>query len=381
MTGAATLSVMITRPPCDIGLARQSGCPGPRDASYPAAPSVREDLGGEQLRRWAWRSNLQPSPRPISLYVHIPYCFCPCFYCGSGHDAHGASRQPAAGERYLERILQELRLTAPLFDNRREVIQLHFGGGPANFLDPQQLSRALAAVAGGFHLSRKAERDFSIVLDPRHIREGDIALLAQLGFNRVSLGVHDFDARVQQAMNRVHDVAETLAVIDACRRNAFRSVNIDLVYGLPLQTLAGFSRTLDTVIGARPERVAIQGYAHAPARLREEPGAATGKFAGPEERLALLRLALERLGAAGYRHVGLDQFALPDDDLVCGTFNGHMDRTFIPHLTHAKSDLVGLGPSAISHIGNSITQNHRALPEWEAALDQNLLPVAHGLVV
>lgn len=365
---------MSDRPSFDGGLRRQARCPGPCDTSHPAALAFHEGLGEEQLRRWAWRSNLHALPRRISLYVHVPYCFGPCFYCGGGSEP---GRDRARGGRYVEHVLQELRLTAPLFDTRREVTQLRLGGGAANFLDPPELSRLLAALQRSFRLSQATERDFSIELDPRHVRTGDVAALGQLGFNRVSLGVHDFDEPVQRAIDRVHSLAETLAVIDGCRREGLRSVNLDLIYGLPLQTIDGFSRTLDKVIAARPERVAIHGYAHAPIPAGARHQAA--RLPGPEGRLELLSLALGRLSAAGYRHVGPDQFALPDDDLVRAAASGHLDHSFVGLLTHAKTDLIGLGPGAISHIGRSITQNHGEIAEWEAALRENHIPVARGL--
>lgn len=365
---------MSDRPSFDGGLTRQVRCPGPCDTSHPAALTFHEGLGEEQLRRWAWRSNLHALPRRISLYVHVPYCFGPCFYCGGGPEP---SRGRARGGRYVEYVLQELRLTAPLFDTRREVTQLRVVGGAANFLDPPELSRLLAAVQRSFRLSQAPERDFSIELDPRHIRAGDVATLAQLGFNRVSLGVHDFDGAVQRAINRMHSLDETLAVIDGCRREGLRSVNLDLIYGLPLQTIDGFSRTLDKVIAARPERVAIHGYTQTP--IPAGAGSQPVQLPGPEERLELLSLALGRLSAAGYRHVGPDQFALPDDDLVHAAASGHLDHTFAGLLTHAKTDLIGLGPGAISHIGRSITQNHREIAKWEAALRENHIPVARGL--
>jgi oxygen-independent coproporphyrinogen-3 oxidase len=350
--------------------------PGPRYTSYPTAPQFRPDFGEEHLRRWSWRSNVQVLPRQISLYVHIPYCFSPCFYCGC---TRRISRDPAQGERYVGRLLQELRLVAPLFDARREVMQLHLGGGTPNFLSPAQLARLLAGLAGGFRLSGAAERDFSVELDPRHVRAGDIAALAQLGFNRVSLGVQDFDARVQRAINRVQSVAETLAAIEECRRSGLRSVNIDLIYGLPLQTPAGFSRTLDTVIAAQPERIAVYGYAHMPALFKAQRQIAAADLPGPQARLTLLQLAVERLGAAGYRYIGMDHFALPADDLARAQETGCLHRNFMGYTTHAGCDLVGLGASAISHIGNSFSQNHREISDWEAALDQDHLPVARGL--
>jgi oxygen-independent coproporphyrinogen-3 oxidase len=359
-----------------MGLLGRYERPGPRYTSYPTAPQFHEDFGEEQLRRWAWRSNIEVSPRPISLYVHVPYCFSPCFYCGCNRTI---SRDAARGEQHVECLLQELRLIAPLFDTRREVIQLHLGGGTPNFLSPRQLSRLLVGLGAGFSLSRAADRDFSIELDPRHVHDGDVAILAQLGFNRVSLGVQDFDERVQQAINRVQSVAETVAVIEACRRSGLRSVNVDLIYGLPLQTPAGFSRTLDTVIAARPERVAVYGYAHMPSQFKAQRQIAAADLPGSEARLRLLQLAVDRLGAAGYRQIGMDHFALPEDDLARAHASGRLHRNFMGYTIHAGCDLIGLGPSAISHIGSSFSQNHRELSRWEAAITLNHLPVAHGL--
>ena len=367
---------MSAQPVFDIGVLCRYDSPGPRYTSYPTTPQFRDDFGEEQLRRWAWRSNVQVAPRPISLYVHIPFCFSPCFYCGCNRTI---SRDPARGEHYVERLLQELRLVAPLFDPRREVMQLHLGGGTPNFLGPTQLSRLLAALAGGFRLSGAAERDFSIELDPRHVHHGDVAMLAELGFNRVSLGVQDFDTRVQQAINRVQSVAETLAVIEACRRTGLRSVNLDLIYGLPLQTPAGFARTLDTVVAVRPERVAVYGYAHMPALFKAQRQIMASDLPGAGERVRLLQLAVDRLGAAGYRHIGMDHFALPEDDLAQAQEDGCLHRNFMGYTTHAGCDLIGLGASAISHIGSSFSQNHRQIAIWEAALAQNRLPVARGL--
>jgi oxygen-independent coproporphyrinogen III oxidase len=367
---------MNTPLPFDTTLLRRYEGPGPRYTSYPTAAQFRADFGEEQLRRWAWRSNVQVLPRQISLYVHIPYCFSPCFYCGCNRRI---SRDPAQGERYVGRVLQELRLIAPLFDARRDVIQLHLGGGTPNFLSPAQLARLLAGLAGGFRLSGAPERDFSVELDPRHVREGNVAALAQLGFNRVSLGVQDFDPRVQRAINRVQSVAETMAVIEECRRSGLRSVNIDLIYGLPLQTPVGFSRTLDTVIAARPERIAVYGYAHMPALFKAQRQIAAADLPGPEARLALLQLAVDRLGSADYRYIGMDHFALPEDDLARAQETGCLHRNFMGYTTHAGCDLIGLGASAISHIGSSFSQNHREISDWQAALDQNRLPVARGL--
>lgn len=363
-------------PLIDFDLLRRYDGAGPRYTSYPTAPQFHEGFDEEQLRRCAWRSNVQALPRHMSLYVHIPFCSSPCFYCGCNRRI---TRDTAQGELYVDRVLQELRLAAPLFDRRREVIQLHLGGGTPNFLRLPQLARLLTGLGRGFRFSDAAERDFSIELDPRFVFDGDIAALSELGFNRISLGVQDFDPSVQRAINRLQEVDRTLAVIEACRRSGMRSVNIDLIYGLPLQTAAGFLRTLDTVISARPDRVAVYGYAHLPALFKAQRQIAAADLPTPEARVGLLQLAVERLGAAGYRYIGMDHFALPGDDLSRAQEEGHLHRNFMGYTTHAGCDLTGLGVSAISHVGGSFSQNHRELSKWAAAIDQGRLPVARGL--
>jgi len=372
----STVQIMNAVPPFDAELLRRYDRPGPRYTSYPTAPQFDESFGEEQFREYARRSNAEPIPRPLSLYLHIPFCFSPCFYCGCNRVI---TRDPVRGERYLERLLREIELVAPLFDRDRDVLQLHLGGGTPNFLRPAQLGQLLDSLGRHFHFSRSPERDFSIELDPRYIEEGDIEALAQLGFNRASLGVQDFDPQVQQAVNRIQSVEQTLAVIEACRASGMRSVNVDLIYGLPKQTPEGFSRTLSTVIAARPDRLAIYGYAHLPELFKAQRQIDAADLPDAEARLRLLALAIEQLSAAGYRYIGMDHFALPTDDLARAQEAGGLHRNFMGYTTHADCDLVGLGVSAISHVGDSFSQNYRDLPAWEAAVDAGRLPVWRGM--
>ena len=360
----------------DPDLLRRHDRPGPRYTSYPTAPQFHAGFGEAELRDQARRSNADPIPRRLSLYAHIPYCFSPCFYCGCNRII---TRDEARGERYVERLLREIEMLAPLFDRDRDVIQLHFGGGTPNFLRPAQLGRIIDSLDRHFHFNRGPDRDFSIELDPRFIQDGDVAALAALGLNRASLGVQDFDPEVQQAVNRVQSVAQTLDVIRACRDAGMRSVNVDLIYGLPRQTRVGFARTLDTVIDARPDRIAVYGYAHLPSLFKPQRQIEEADLPDAETKLGLLQLAIEKLSAAGYRYIGMDHFALPHDDLARAQQRGDLHRNFMGYTTHADSDLIGLGVSAISHIGDSFSQNPRDLPSWEAAIDAGRLPVWRGL--
>lgn len=348
---------------------------GPRYTSYPTAPHFHDGFGEAELRRHARRSNTGPTPRPISLYVHIPYCTSPCFYCGCNRII---TRDFGKGERYVERLLREFRHVADLFDRDREVVQVHFGGGSPNFLRPAQIGQLLDGLAGHFRFSRAPERDFSIELDPRHVAPSDIAELAALGINRASLGVQDFNPIVQEAIHRIQSVEQTLAVIGACRDHGLRSVNVDLIYGLPKQTIEGFRETLDTVIEAQPDRVAIYGYAHLPKMFKAQKQIRDADLPDAGARLDLLALAVEHLSAAGYEYIGVDHFALPGDDLALAQRSGRLHRNFMGYTTHADSDLVGFGVSAISHIGASYSQNPRDITGWELALDEGRLPVWRG---
>lgn len=362
----------------DPDLLRRYDRPGPRYTSYPTAPQFSTDFGESALRESIRRSNAEPIPRRLSLYLHIPYCFSPCFYCGCNRII---TRDAAKGRTYVARLVREIEQLGALFDRDREVIQLHFGGGTPNFLRLQELEEVVESVRSHFRLSACADRDFSLELDPRFIQEGDIAGYARLGFNRASFGVQDFDRDVQLAVNRVQSVEETLRVIEDCRSAGFRSINVDLIYGLPKQTTAGFARTLDTMLAARPDRLAIYGYAHLPELFKPQRQIEAADLPPPEVKLGLLRLAIEKLSAAGYVYIGMDHFALPEDDLARAQAAGALQRNFMGYTTHAQCDLVGLGMSAISHIGDSFSQNPRDLPGWEIALDQGRLPVWRGLTL
>jgi oxygen-independent coproporphyrinogen-3 oxidase len=357
-------------------LLRRYDRPGPRYTSYPTAPQFSADFGAAELRDAAQTSNGDPIPRRLSLYVHVPFCLSPCFYCGCNRIiTHDKSRS----EGYLARLYREIDVTAALFDRDREVIQLHFGGGTPNFLSAAQLREVVETLRRQFHFSDSPNRDISIELDPRFISPEEIHELASIGFNRASLGVQDFDPLVQEAVNRIQSVEQTVAVIEACRASGFRSVNVDLIYGLPKQNIEGFARTLDTVIQVRPDRIAVYSYAHLPELFKAQKQIEAADMPTPETKLALLQLAIDKLTNAGYVYIGMDHFALPDDELAQAQARGGLHRNFMGYTTHADSDLIGLGVSAISHIGESYSQNPRDIINWQAAIDAGRLPVFRGM--
>lgn len=360
----------------DADLLRRYDRPGPRYTSYPTAPQFGPQFDERKFREVARRSNAEPIPSDLSLYVHVPFCFSPCFYCGC---TRIITRDRSRGALYLSRLMREIEMAAPLFDRDRDVIQLHFGGGTPNFLDAGELSALIGSLGRHFHFSDRADRDFSIELDPRTLATGDVRRLAALGLNRASLGVQDFDPEVQRAVNRIQSVEQTLAVIDECRASGMRSVNVDLIYGLPKQTLEGFARTLDALMAERPDRLAIYGYAHLPELFKGQRQIESADLPDAALRLELLQLAVQKLGEHGYCFIGMDHFALPEDDLSKAQAAGGLHRNFMGYTTHDDCDLVAFGVSSISHVGDSYSQSYRDLPTWERAIDEGRLPVWRGI--
>ncbi|MBD9437238.1 oxygen-independent coproporphyrinogen III oxidase [Pseudoxanthomonas sp. PXM03] len=360
----------------DPELLRRYDTPGPRYTSYPTAPQFSPGFQEADLREMAAITNGDPIPRPLSLYLHIPFCTSPCFYCGCNRII---TRDTARGAAYLTRLYREVAMTSALFDRDRDVEQVHFGGGTPNFLSPAQIAEVMDVLRRQFSFAPASRLDCSIELDPRFITPDEVGELAAAGFNRASLGVQDFDPDVQRAVNRIQSVEQTLAIIEACRTHGLQSVNVDLIYGLPKQSLEGFSRTLDITLEARPDRLAIYSYAHLPSMFRPQQRINADDLPSPEVKLGLLQCAIDKLGEAGYVYIGMDHFALPGDSLALAQQRADLHRNFMGYTTHAESDLLGLGVSAISHIGPSFSQNPRDLGSWEQAIDQGHLPVWRGM--
>lgn len=360
----------------DSALVAKYDVNAPRYTSYPTAPHFRSDFSEADLRREIQSSNEEPIPRDISAYIHIPFCASPCFYCGC---ARIITHDHAKAGSYLARLYREIETASALFDRDRCLAQLHFGGGTPNFLDADQLVELIETLGRHFSLSRRADREFGVELDPRFCDGNYVRRIAAAGINRISIGVQDFDPHVQRAINRIQSVEQTLDVMDGARDAGIRSINLDLIYGLPQQTKASFANTLDQVVALRPERVAIYGYAHLPERFPAQRQIAKQELPDAGSRLALLQCAVELLTAAGYRYIGVDHFALPDDDLTRAGDAGTLQRNFQGYSTHAACDLIGLGMSAISHVGGTFSQNAKDLTGYYAAIDNGHLPTARGL--
>lgn len=361
----------------DPALMARYDVPAPRYTSYPTAPQFHAGFGAAQLREAIDASNAAARPRALSLYVHVPFCWSPCFYCGCNRVI---SRDMRQADAYLERLDAEIRMTAPLFDGRRVVRQLHLGGGTPNFLDIPRLAALTDTLARNFHFASDGDGvEAGIEVDPRFADGDYVRSLGPLGFNRVSIGVQDFDPAVQAAVNRVQSVAQTRAAVDAARSAGFDSVNLDLIYGLPRQSLAGFEHTLDQVIAIAPDRVAVYGYAHLPRLFKAQRHIHSPDLPDAATRLRLFGLALEKLRGAGYVYIGMDHFARPGDELVRAREQGTLQRNFQGYSTRGDCDIVGLGMSAIGRIGNTYSQNVRDLAGYCLALDHGRLPIARGI--
>lgn len=365
-------------PEFDAALVGRYALNGPRYTSYPTAPQFRADFSQADYVAHARRSNDELLPRPLSVYVHVPFCASPCFYCGC---TRVITRQRGKAEVYLERLFHEIELTAPLFDRERKVVQLHLGGGTPNFLTAGQMGDLMESLSRRFTLERSDAREFGIEIDPRYADGDYVRALGALGFNRISIGIQDFDPQVQAAVNREQSVEQTQAVIDAARDSGFRSVSVDLIYGLPAQTVEGFRRTLDSVIGLKPDRVAAYSYAHLPHMFKPQQRIDATRLPADATKLKLLETCVTTLVGAGYRYVGMDHFALPQDELVRAQDDGTLQRNFQGYSTHGNCDLIGLGVSAISRIGDAYSQNARDLGAYYTALDRGHLPVWRGLTL
>jgi oxygen-independent coproporphyrinogen-3 oxidase len=359
----------------DADLIRRYDRAGPRYTSYPTAVQFTDKFGLNEYKAAAMASNQDPIPRPLSLYVHIPFCSSPCFYCGC---TKVITRNHEKAEAYLYRLHREIELQGQLYDQDREVEQLHFGGGTPTFLTSLEIERLVEKLGQHFKLSSRDDREYSIELDPRTITTDTLKDLRKVGFNRCSLGVQDFDPLVQEAVNRIQSVPDTLRLIREAREFGFNSVSVDLIYGLPKQNIPGFSKTLDTVLAARPDRFAVYAYAHLPQIFKPQRQIKVEDLATPETRLDLLGLTIEKLSAAGYVYIGMDHFALPDDELVTAQQAGTMYRNFQGYSTRGYCDLVGLGVSSIGKVGDNYIQNMKTLPEYYGALDRGVLPVHRG---
>ena len=342
--------------------------PGPRYTSYPTAVEflpVTDDHHEQQA--FAQRDN----SKPLSLYIHIPFCAHVCYYCGCNKIVTKRREQAAP---YLEILKQEILAKKALLGNNRRVEQLHFGGGTPTFLSDEQLQELIRFLQQHFDFSQDNSADYSIEIDPRELRPNTLTMLRQLGFNRISFGVQDLEEKVQVAVNRVQPESMIRAVMKEARELGYRSINMDLIYGLPHQTLESFDRTLDTIIELSPDRLSVFNYAHLPERFKPQRRINGDDLPSAQEKLAILGHCIEKLSGADYHYVGMDHFAKPDDELAIAQANGKLHRNFQGYTTHGDCDLIGFGVSSISQIGDYYLQNQVTVDAYEHAIAAGQLP-------
>ncbi len=347
---------------------------GPRYTSYPTADRFVEAFDADAYRLWLGKRTVGGISRPLSLYVHIPFCNTICYYCACNKiitKDHGRSA------KYLKYLDKEIALQSDYLEGSHDVVQLHWGGGTPTFLSHDEMRRLMASINEHFRLLPNGE--YSIEVDPRKVDQATVALLGELGFNRMSLGVQDFDPTVQAAVNRIQSLEETESVLRAARANGFKSISVDLIYGLPKQNVISFNRTLEEVIRLSPDRLSIYNYAHLPSLFKPQRRIAEAELPSADAKLQILQLAIRRLTEAGYVYIGMDHFAKPDDELAVAQRQGRLHRNFQGYSTHAECDMMSFGISSISKVGPTYSQNVKTLDEYYDRLDSGVLPILRGI--
>lgn len=355
----------------DIDLIQKYNQSGPRYTSYPTALEFNESYNDDDFKAAA---NRYPE-KPLSLYVHIPFCHKLCYFCACNKII---TRHQHKVDIYLDYLEKEIKTRAPLFKNRR-VTQIHWGGGTPTYLDEDQSLRLMAMLRKHFNVNDDAE--ISIEMDPREIELDMLDHLRKIGFNRISMGIQDFNKEVQKLVNREQDEDFIFALMKRAKELGFESTNIDLIYGLPKQTVESFMFTLEKVIELNPDRMSVFNYAHLPSRFAAQIKIKDEMLPPPETKLDILQKTISTLGAAGYKFIGMDHFAKPNDELAVAQQNGVLHRNFQGYTTQEDADLLGMGVSAISLLGDSYAQNHKELKQYYAEVEMRGIALHKGLML
>lgn len=352
--------------------------PGPRYTSYPTADRFVEAFDqADHIQALTQRQNgTFGKPSALSLYVHIPFCESLCYYCACNKII---TKHKERSAQYLTYLSKELDLHTRHLGSGQAVSQLHLGGGTPTFMSDEELRQLMAMLRAHFSLVPGGE--YSVEVDPRTVDEGRLAVLAELGFNRLSFGVQDFDSAVQKAIHRIQPAEQVFKLVQASRRLGFESVNVDLIYGLPLQTPESFERTLSQVQQLRPDRIALYAYAHLPERFKPQRRIHAEDLPAGGQKVAMLARSIDALTDAGYVYIGMDHFALPEDALAVAKRQGRLHRNFQGYSTQADCDLIALGVSSIGRMGSTYSQNAKTMEEYCDLLDQGLFPVVRGLAL
>ena len=348
---------------------------GPRYTSYPTAVQFHEGFDNASYIENARLTNENLVPSDLSLYFHLPFCSTVCYYCACNKII---TKNRSHAVPYLDYLRREIEIQAQLFDPDRKVEQLHWGGGTPTFFDAAQMQSLMQDTRANFNMRDDDQGEYSIELDPRECNKNTLPHLRQLGFNRISLGVQDFNPSVQQAVNRVQTEEQTFEVIESARNESFKSISVDLIYGLPKQSTESFAETLEKVIAMSPDRLSIFNYAHMPDRFKVQKQINEAELPDAATKLDIMRNNIESLSNAGYVYIGMDHFAKADDELAIAQKNNKLTRNFQGYSTHADCDVVAMGVSAISKIGDCYAQNHHEIDTYQQAIKQDRLSVFRG---
>ncbi|UTW45054.1 oxygen-independent coproporphyrinogen III oxidase [bacterium SCSIO 12696] len=349
---------------------------GPRYTSYPTAPQFSNQFGLSELNTAFAASNRAGTP--LSLYFHIPFCSRVCYFCACNKIVTANRKRSGP---YLQRLFREIEMKAALLDKFRPVKQLHWGGGTPTFLSDDEMRQLMAKTRKHFHLLDNDEGEYSIELHPGDMNVETIRCLREIGFNRLSMGVQDFDPIVQSAVNRFNSLQQVTELVSAARDQGFTSISMDLIYGLPHQNWQSFSETLDRIIELSPDRLSVFNYAHLPHLFKVQKQINEAALPTAEEKLRMMEQSARKLLAAGYRFIGMDHFAKPDDELALAQQKGELQRNFQGYSTHSNCDMVAFGVSAISDIGSGLSQNHKNIDDYYDAIDNGLLPLSQGIAL
>jgi oxygen-independent coproporphyrinogen-3 oxidase len=349
---------------------------GPRYTSYPTAVQFTTEINVDDYLDWVKHSNEDPIPAPLSLYLHIPFCDTICYYCGC---SKVITKDKSRAAHYIELLKKEIKLQGALFAKDRKVTQIHWGGGTPTFLNDKEIYEIIECIRENFNVPAGDDVEFGIEVDPRTVDQTRLKNLNNLGFNRISFGVQDFDSEVQQSVNRVQSTEQIKQHILDARKFNYRSINIDLMYGLPKQTVQSYSKTLDTTIELNPDRIAIYNYAHLPEMFKPQRRINEDELPSAEEKLNILQMSIDKLQDAGYVYIGMDHFAKASDSLVKAQQEGSLHRNFQGYSTNADCDIIAMGITAISRIGDNYSQNVRTIDEYDACLQQDRIPVFRGI--
>jgi oxygen-independent coproporphyrinogen-3 oxidase len=350
--------------------------PGPRYTSYPTAPYFHEGFDAKAYERVIEETNAAPSPPPLSLYFHLPFCKSVCYFCGCNVTF---TKDRTLGDLYVDHVLREMDALAARMKPGREVVQIHWGGGTPTFIPARVLERLWSGIRERFAIAKGAE--IGVEIDPREVTDEHLDLLARSGFNRISMGIQDFDPQVQKAVHRIQPEDLTLGVIQKCRDRKFESINVDLIYGLPYQTTERFRETVDTIVRLGPDRIAVFNFAYLPDLIGHQKAIKREAMPTPAEKLSILEMVVERFTGSGYVYIGMDHFARPEDELTRALKDRTLYRNFQGYTTKAGCDLYGVGVTSIGQVGRCYAQNAKELGDYQNRIRESGLAVFRGILL